>query len=675
MLEVPAIRRGALLLASVAIAALYLWGLGDIGFLDPDEGMYAEIAREMLASGDWIVPRFNGVPYVEKPPLMYWLTAGTYALLGPSEFSARLWKVIPALGTAWLTYRLGRLFFSKGVGILSALVLATTLGSFLFSRITQMDPLLVFGITLSVLGILEAGGPDPGRAGLSPWRAGMCFWTGISIGVLSKGLPGLLFPLALLVLWAMIHKDTRAIRGVCHWGVVALAVALIVPWHVAVSVKVPGFLEFYLLDNQFLRFLGERAYLEDGKSLGTLAFLAVTLLALFPWTPFLAAALMAHSSWLIAHGSWLMTQNVRGLFPKIVRAYEHTNICDRARSVLWTSNPEPRTLNDVFRNPNSALRSPYVSRFTFHDSRIQFLAGWIGLVIGFFAVSSFKLEYYGLPAFPAVALLVAAFFERAEDVRGPTFPKGQDSSAGPPAPGEALLRVFRVWTWVAIAGGVLFTVVAAWVWWAGLFTPLNIVRALSIWATNYRVMLEQGLPFPPVSPGYFSGLLLGGGLMWTAGFAAGLCWLRRGQVLPATLLGAMVGVGLCVMAASVLRQVESHHSLKPLAQPLKGALRPEDVLVHERGLEKGGGLLFYTGRQALVLNGTRGDLDFGSRLPEYRRTFIDTSAFRNLWAGSQRVFLVTGLPPARSAISAMSNPPPILLASTGTRWLYANRLP
>lgn len=163
--------------------------------------------------------------------------------------------------------------------------------------------------------------------------------------------------------------------------------------------------------------------------------------------------------------------------------------------------------------------------------------------------------------------------------------------------------------------------------------------------------------------------------MWIGGFAAALFWLRRGQVLALTLAVALVGVGLSAMAASILRQVESHHSLKPLAERLSGILRPEDVLVHEGGLEKGGGLLFYTKRQVLVLNGTRGDLEFGSRLPGYQDTFIDTPRFQDVWNSGRRVFLVTSLPKVRSAISAVSDPTPILMTSTGTRWLYSNRMP
>jgi 4-amino-4-deoxy-L-arabinose transferase-like glycosyltransferase len=88
-------------------APFYLWGLGGVGFQDPDEGMYAEIAREMLASRDWVVPTSNGVPYIEKPPLMYWLTAGSLAFPCPSEIAARLWRVLPMLGAVALIGALG----------------------------------------------------------------------------------------------------------------------------------------------------------------------------------------------------------------------------------------------------------------------------------------------------------------------------------------------------------------------------------------------------------------------------------------------------------------------------------------------------------------------------------------------------------------------------------------
>jgi hypothetical protein len=110
-----------------------------------------------------------------------------------------------------------------------------------------------------------------------------------------------------------------------------------------------------------------------------------------------------------------------------------------------------------------------------------------------------------------------------------------------------------------------------------------------------------------------------------------------------------------------------------LADRLNAVLKPGDVLIHERGVEKGGGLLFYTKRRVLILNGRRGDLRFGSDLPGRSRAFIGTAEFRELWAGSGRAFLVPDLPVPRSAIGEIAPGASTLLASTGTRWLYANR--
>ena len=582
---------GAALALLLLTASFYLWGLGAVGFQDPDEGMYAEIAREMLASRDWVVPTFNGVPYVEKPPLMYWLTAATLAALGPSEFAARLWKVLPVLGTVAMTGALGRRLFSPCVGIVGAGILATTLGTFLFSRISMMDPLLLFGVSLAAYGVACAGE----RSG----RGDLWFWLGVAIGVMSKGSPGLVFPLALLGWWVLVRRDTGAFRAVCTARGVLGAAVLVLPWHALASWEVPGFFRFYVVDNQVLRFLGARAYVEDGTSLGALAFLGVTAAALFPWTPVLAAAL---------------DMAARGMAP---------------------------------------------------DPSLRFLLGWVGLVVGLFLVSSFKLEYYALSAFPAAALLGAVLVCRAAQAA-----PAEDAAGGPSARARGALRR---WAWISLGGGMLFCLAAAWMWQAAYLNPTSIVWGLSFWSTNYRIILDHGLPLPPVSPGRYGAVLLGGGVLWTVGFGAAVWLLSRRRVWAAAAAIGAVGVGMCLLAGVVLREVGPHHSLKPLAARLNAVLQPSDVLIHERGAEKGGGLLFYTKRRVLILNGRRGDLEFGSGLPGRSRCFIGTEEFRALWAGAGRAFLVTDLPAPRSAIGEMAPGASTLVASTGTRWLYANR--
>ena len=302
----------------------------------PDEGMYTEIAREMVAGGDWVVPRFNGVPYIEKPPLMYWLTASTFALIGPSEFTARIWKVIPMLGAIAVTGILGSILFCADAGIIASAALATTLGVYLFSRISVMDPLLLLGVTLSALGVTRAGQERSSRLG-----AQVCLWGGVVIGTMSKGSPALCFRSCSC--WrGWVHIAAHSCSGAC--GSARRCSCLAVDCAVACCGGIPCAWVCPVLfcqSNQVWRFLGNRTYQEDGRGLSTLAFWLISFCVGFPWTPYFIAALQT---------------------------------CRRR------------------------LRDP----------RVRFLLTWNACVIGMFSVSSFKLEYYALPAFPAAVLLIAA---------------------------------------------------------------------------------------------------------------------------------------------------------------------------------------------------------------------------------------------------------------------------
>src|SRR3972149_917471 len=120
---------------------LFLVGINSIPFRDPDEGLYATIGKEMVESGDWVTPRFNGLRYLEKPPLYYWLTAATFALFGFSEWGVRLWSAAGAMATALFAALLGREAFGARVGTLAGLVCASSLGIFFYGRFAGVDML------------------------------------------------------------------------------------------------------------------------------------------------------------------------------------------------------------------------------------------------------------------------------------------------------------------------------------------------------------------------------------------------------------------------------------------------------------------------------------------------------------------------------------------------------
>ena len=259
------------------------WGIGSISLLDPDEGMYGAIAREMAEKGDWITPHFNGVRYLEKPPLYFWLTAITISLFGPSEWAVRLWSALPALGTALLVWRLGRLLYGGPSGLLSAIILLTSVGVFRYTRVAATDSLLVFSLALSLYGFVRAvQDKNPGDKSV---RFGpFLFYLGMALGVLSKGLVGGLFPLLIAGLYLWFSGDRIAVKEMqLKWGVVLL-LALVLPWHFLAGWINRGFFEFYVLDNQFLRFFSSRGFIEDDVPVSTIAFVALTFIWFFPWS-------------------------------------------------------------------------------------------------------------------------------------------------------------------------------------------------------------------------------------------------------------------------------------------------------------------------------------------------------------------------------------------------------
>ena len=221
-------------------------------FLDPDEGLYATIAHEMLSRGDWIIPHMNGLPYLEKPPLYFWLTALTFQLFGLSEWATRLWSALAALGTVLLTWRIGRRLYGRRAGLLAGLVIATVVGNTLYVRKASTDQLFVFCLTLAMYGFLrDAERADRGRARF------LLFYLGAALAVLAKGFIGVVFPvlivgLGMAVVRRLSWRELNLVRGAALFAVVA------VPWHALVLWRSPRLFDFYVVDNHILRFLARR---------------------------------------------------------------------------------------------------------------------------------------------------------------------------------------------------------------------------------------------------------------------------------------------------------------------------------------------------------------------------------------------------------------------------------
>jgi len=584
------LERWAPLLLLGGTAAFYLARLGAAGLFDPNEGRYAEIPREMVFLGDWLTPHFNFVPYFDKPPLLYWLTAICYQLLGISSFSARLVSALAAIGGVGAAYGIGRDLWGRRAGLISGLILATSFGYYIFSRILLTDMLFTALLATAFWAMARSLFAETRRPG-----AMLCAYAAIALAVLTKGLIGLLLPVLTLGAFLLLTRDRRLISRLelLRGGVLLLAIAA--PWHILVGLKHPNFFWFYFVNEHFLRFIAKRP-LPDYAPMSFYVFLFMAVVWTFPWSVFFPAALRRFWSCAMAGAR--------------------------------------------------------------EDRGTLFILLWAASVIGFFALTPSRLEYYSMPAFPALALLVGRLWDsemarhsRETVARGLTY--GCFILFSIPV---GLLPV--PWLFPRLREGALSN---------ALFAAVD-VRAREIQAG----ILYNAKVYPV--PSFQDMLPI---LQWTAlvllvGIgAATFAWLRRKPWLTfACLAGTMLPTLALVQTGIVM--FEPHRSGVHLAEVIRREFRPGDQLIVEGPYEIFASVGFYTGQRARVLEGLFGDLEFGSHFPEARGTFLEETEFVELWRGKGRVFLLSDAPGRLAKLQALS-PEPVVLGRSGTNWLFSSR--
>jgi Aminoarabinose transferase C-terminal domain/Dolichyl-phosphate-mannose-protein mannosyltransferase len=231
------------------IAVLWLATLAGRPLFNPDEGRYAEIPREMLSSGDWIVPHLNGLAYIEKPPLQYWATALTYELLGTSPFAARLYTALAALATIILLWLTARRLWNAETAWRAAAVLAGMLIFVALGQLLTLDMSLTFYMTLSLMAFLLAQQAE------QPRRWMLLAWVASALGVLTKGLIAAAIPAVVLILYSSYSRDFAPWRRLhAAWGL-PLFLGITVPWHWLAQRRLPDFLQFFFVHEHLARYL------------------------------------------------------------------------------------------------------------------------------------------------------------------------------------------------------------------------------------------------------------------------------------------------------------------------------------------------------------------------------------------------------------------------------------
>jgi 4-amino-4-deoxy-L-arabinose transferase-like glycosyltransferase len=258
--------------------------LGRLPLLEPDEGRYAEIAREMLEKMDFITPHLNYVKYFEKPPLLYWLNALSLSMFGNNEFAARFPTALAGLSGILLTYHIGRKIFGRREGLLAALVLGTSVGYLAQARMNIIDMTLTFCMTATLGCFLIAAQDKEKRKGLYFHL----FYLFAALTVLAKGLIGLVLPGAVIFFYIVLTRQWRLLREMRLASGVPLFIIVCVPWFILVSINNPEFARFFFIHEHVERFLTK----VHNHYQPLWYFIPVLLGCMFPWSLFLPAAVL-----------------------------------------------------------------------------------------------------------------------------------------------------------------------------------------------------------------------------------------------------------------------------------------------------------------------------------------------------------------------------------------------
>jgi 4-amino-4-deoxy-L-arabinose transferase-like glycosyltransferase len=252
--------------------------------LDPTEGRYAEIPREMIAANDWVVPRLGEDKFWGKPPLQFWATILSFEVFGQSEFSARLPSLCFSALAVALTFSMARRLWGTEIGMLAAFILATSGLLYLYAGLVTTDTSLLATITLAMVAFTHAM-QDPTRPLRLMW--GTLFFVGLGLSLLAKGLVGPVLVVVPILVWAIWQKQIRQVLCTLPWkSGTLLALAISVPWHLWCEFRTPGFLWYYFVGEHLERFLysgwkGDLYGNPHKQTLGTIWFFFIA--ASIPW--------------------------------------------------------------------------------------------------------------------------------------------------------------------------------------------------------------------------------------------------------------------------------------------------------------------------------------------------------------------------------------------------------
>jgi len=274
-------------LLAILISVIYFIGLGSYPLFTPDEGRYSEVAREMLTTGDFITPRLNGVVFLDKPILYYWLQASAIKLFGLNEGALRFWPALIGIWGCLCAYLCGRLLFNRRTGILSSLLLATSVVYYGAAHYANLD-LEVAVLTSTSLLFFLTGLKTSQVSASRLWIYGAYVFAGLAF--LTKGLIGLFFPITIIGSWILLLGKWGQIAKLRPLSGLIILVAIISPWFILAQKATPEFFHFFFYVQQISRFLSTQDF--NSQAPGWFYF-PIVLAGFLPWTLFMIGSLIS----------------------------------------------------------------------------------------------------------------------------------------------------------------------------------------------------------------------------------------------------------------------------------------------------------------------------------------------------------------------------------------------
>jgi 4-amino-4-deoxy-L-arabinose transferase-like glycosyltransferase len=605
----------------VIFFAIQIGSLFTPALLDDADASHAQAAQHMEQSGDWVTLKVNGIRYLEKPPLPYWITAGLFRIFGENAFAARLPNALAILGITWVAWSWAGRAWGGRAGFYAALGILTSIGPFLFTRFSIPEAVLSFLLLFALYSFLT------GLESRRPIRFyGM--WAALALALLTKGLIAPVFFAAAAIPLLLVSGQWRRWRDLKPVTGLLLFLAIAAPWHILAGLANPdqghpignhptpgnvhGFWYFYFLNEHVFRFLGMR-YPHDYNRMPWVWYWLAHLVWLFPWSLFLPVALVV--LWKKRHG-WL--QHVRR---------------DAGQTVDFYLDHAAR--EDV---------ASYVARLKFRVRSAWLLGLYSAFILLFFSLST-NQEYYTFPAWPALLILIAGVVAGIEEEA--SSPAGTSSSET----GKRIAWLTGAQAVFAVAGAVS-AVALGWGLWESRHLPFvaDIGTLLAHREVgNYTLSMSH---FFDLTGPSFAALRLPAimaAITLLIGPAVSLTLRLRQKHLAATTTLALTCALFLIAAHIAFARFEPMLSSKQIADTIVQKGSPSDSFIIYGDQSDASSVVFYTHNflrkpaylvfEACSPNGTGSSLLWGSCYPDAPRIFLSDDRLSKEWGSGERKWI------------------------------------